>query len=271
LAKAVSVQQATNLSFGQTAISMGLLTQEQVSRISHAQRTLDMLYGELAVKMGFLMNSQVAQVLAEQKRKHIYIGEALVQIGAISQHVLGSLLTEYEKEHAPFKMTGLELPDNIPLPHLSLVICDTSKKMLSRLVNLVIKPGPCELVKKIDGNNLAVVVDFAGGVSVRYAITFPEVVRKNVALANLNAHTPFDEVFSPQKDLAGPIINFVSILCNNVVSKAAKIGFSLMPAKCSVRENGDYISVHGDAVALLFPFYLASGEWIDVAILLDER
>ncbi len=271
LAKAVSLQESTNLSFGQTAITLGLLTLDQISRISHAQRTVDMMYGELAVKMGFMTSAQATQVLTEQRHKRIYIGEALVQIGAISQHVLQSLLDEYAQEQAPFNPTGLELPDNVPLPHLSLIMCETSKKMLARLVNLVIKPGPCELVKKIDGNHLAVSVDFTGDVTVRYVITFPEVIRKNVALGTLNDHTPFSAVFASQKVAVGPIINFVDILCNNVVSKAAEIGFDLVPERCTVRENGDNISTSDEAVALLFPFYLAGGEWIDVAIiLLDE-
>lgn len=268
LAKAVGIQESVNLSFGRTAQAMGLLTPDEVSQVSRAQRTLDMLYGGIAVKMGFLTDSQVTLILAEQRRNHLYIGEALVKIGALDRKNLNPLLNEFEREQAPFKMTGLELPDNVPMPHLCMIVWDTSKKMLSRLTNLIIKPGPCELVKKIEGNNLAVVVDFAGDVPIRYVMTWPAVVRKNIALSALhNGNTQFDAVFTVDNSAFESVSNFVNITCGQITAKASDIGINLSPVKCDVSDNDDNILINEYSNALLFPFYLTTGEWLDLAII----
>lgn len=267
LAKAVSIQESVNRTFGQIAHSMGLLTLEEVSRVNRAQRTYDMLYGDMAVKMGLLTDNQVAQVLEEQRRNHLYIGEALVRLGALDKQRLDTLLDEFAREQVP-SVTGLELPDDVPLPHFCLIAWDTSKKMLSRLVNLIIKPGTCELVNQVEANDIAVLVDLAGDVTTRYIITFPSQVRDKIAQCMTSEDSgQLDEIFCSNKSGDEAVVNFAAIICTAIISKMAGVGVNLVPINCEVLEDDD-IPVHGGNIALLFPFYLSSGEWIDVAVVL---
>lgn len=64
---------------GEIAVQKGLLTTEQVLRVSNEQQTCKMLFGELAKKMGFLTSEEL-EVLLDAKQEHDRIvDEALSQ------------------------------------------------------------------------------------------------------------------------------------------------------------------------------------------------
>jgi hypothetical protein len=269
LAKAVGMQESVNRNFGQTAQLVGLLTSEEVSRISRAQRTQDMLFGDMAVKLGLLSADQVARILALQKHNHLYIGEALVRIGALDREHLETFLEEFKRERASFTTTGLELPDEIPWPDFCLIVGDVSHKILSRIALLTFKPGECELVNRIEGNSIAVAIDFAGDITARYYITFPLFVRKKIAIAMISDdHVPSDTAMCANKSINETIVSFVTIIGDNIISRAAAAGIRIVTINSEIIDHDDDIMLPAATTALLFPVYFPTGEWIDIALIL---
>jgi hypothetical protein len=269
LAKAVGMQESVNRTFGQTAQLIGLLTPEDVSRINRAQRTQDMLFGDVAVKLGLLSHEQVARILSLQKHNHLYIGEALVRIGALDKERLHTFLEEFKRERDLSKTTGLELPDEIPWPDFCLLVGDVSRKILSRIAMLTFKPGVCELVTKIEGNSIAVVLDFAGDILTRYYITFPLSVRKKIAIAMIsNDHSPSPDVICTAKSINETVLSFVNIISDNIISRAAGAGIRIVLINSEIFEHDDDLLLPHHNTALLFPLHLPTGEWIDIALLL---
>jgi hypothetical protein len=271
LAKAVAMQESANRSFGQTAQLLGFLTSEEVSEINRLQRTQDLLSGDAAIQLGLLNKDQVLQILSHKEASHIFIGEALVKIGALDENRLRSFLDEFEKEQAIFRTNGLELPDGTPCPELCHIIGDTSHKMLSRIAKINFKPDTCELVNKIDGNSIAVLVDFSGDITARYYITFPLHIRKHIALAMISDdHSHPDDPIGLNRTINEIIVNFVTIVCDNIIAKAAQIGIRLVSINSEIIDHDEDVIIPASNIAVLFPVHLYTGEWIDVALVLSN-
>ncbi|WP_020676775.1 hypothetical protein [Geopsychrobacter electrodiphilus] len=60
---------------------MQLMTQPKIARVNLTQRNEDTRFGDKAVDMGFLTQEQLKQALTRQKNSHIYLEEALVKTG----------------------------------------------------------------------------------------------------------------------------------------------------------------------------------------------
>lgn len=269
LAKAVAMQESANRSFGQTALFLGMLSADEVSEINRLQRTQDVLSGEAAMQLGLLNEAQVQQVLVYKETSHIFLGEALVKVGALDSERLALFLGEFEKEQARYRTNGLELPEGTPCPELSFIIGDTSHKMLSRIAKVNFKPDACELVNKIDGNSLAVAVDFSGDITARYYITFPLHIRKHIALSMISDdHSYPEDSIRSNKTINEIIINFVTIVCDNIIFKAAGTGIRIVAINSEIIEHDDDIAIPAGHVAVLFPVHLYTGEWIDSAVVL---
>lgn len=267
LAKAVGMQDAVNRSFGQTAQIMGLLSPEEVVQINMKQRTQDLFFGDTAITMGLLNDEQVQRILSQQKQDHLYLGDALVRIGALDDKRLDFYLQQFEKIQAAYKTTGLDLPDDTPCPALCRIVGDTSFKMLTRVAKLTFKHDACELVRKIDGNNITIAIDFSGDVSARYYITFPSCVRKHIAIAMISEDdSHLDDPSRYSTSISDTIMSFVNIICDNIIFKASGIGIKLVPINSEVIENDDDIIVSPRNIAVLFPVYLSTCEWIDIAL-----
>lgn len=270
LAKAVGMQDAVNRSFGQTAQLMGLLSPEEVTQINMMQRTEDLLFGDAAIKLGLLDDTQVQLILAQQKQAHLFLGDALVRMGSLDENRLHHYLAEFTKVQASYRTTGLELPEGTPCPALCRIVGDTSHKMLSRVAKITFKPDICELVKKIDGNNIAISIDFSGDISARYYITFPFHIRRQIAIAMIsNEQTDLDDS-RPSTCINDTLMHFVHIICDNIVFKASGIGIRLVPINTEVIDNDDDIFVSSSNIAVLFPVHLYNCEWIDIAFVVPE-
>lgn len=269
LAKAVALQDSANRSFGQTAQLLGMLSSEKVSEINRLQRTQDLVSGDAAIKLGLLNKAQVEQIVSHKEASHIYIGEALIKVGALDQDRLRLLLDEFEAEQAKYRTNGLELPDGTPCPDLCYIIGDTSHKMLARIAKVNFKPDKCELVNKIDGNSIAIAVDFTGDISARYYITFPLHIRKHIALSMISDdHSHPEDSIGSNRTINEIIINFVTIVSDNIVFKASGSGMRLVSINCEIIDHDDDIIIPSSHVAVLFPVHLYTGEWIDVALVL---
>ena len=67
LLQAIELQESVNLSFGATAMAMGLLTEADIEKVHNAQRCEDLRFGDMAVKLELLTADQMQQVLTRQR------------------------------------------------------------------------------------------------------------------------------------------------------------------------------------------------------------
>lgn len=138
LLAAISFQEKTNLKFGDTAISLKLLSQEQLASIFALQRTKDLKTGEAAVELGYLTQEQIDQVLRAQKNSHVMIGEALVSTGALNKEQLERHLAAFKIDQEPYRVAE-NIPEGKDPTGIGRPAADLALKFLLRLANLNMK------------------------------------------------------------------------------------------------------------------------------------
>ncbi|WP_432822838.1 chemotaxis protein CheX [Trichloromonas sp.] len=268
LLKAIELQGTTNLKFGATALSMGLLSVDAFERIHDAQRIEDLMFGDMAVKLGILSEEQVKQVLTRQKNNHLYIGEALVRIGALNSEDLKKYLDAFKEDQAPYVVDRILIPPGVPNTNVWEIVADLTFKMLIRVGGLSARPGMCQITDGLDPSDLVAVMPFKGSVSGRYLLNVSTNIRKELAKAILKEDNVDNE---PQEVLDDTVMEFINIVCGNVAAKAAQLGltFEIDPPYLVTGQAGRLMVGEGEA-ALLFPVYAADGDTVELALFISR-
>ncbi|MEI6305818.1 MAG: hypothetical protein WCP33_03255 [Deltaproteobacteria bacterium] len=264
LANALGMQEFSNCSFGEIANRMGILSSEEIIRINRLQQTEDLLFGEAAIQLGLLSVEQEKVILASQKENHLFIGEALTATGCISAEQLVKHLNNFEQVQNGNKTSGLDIPHVVPFPELCRCIGELSHKILSRVARIKFKPDVCEVATKIDGNNMAIIIEFTGDVSFSYIMTFPRQIRSKIAIEILNTN----EYIFEKRSLDSSVLEFARIICDTIISKAQQIGIRLVMLHSDLTDHDEDITVPNTNICLLLPAYLPTSEWIDIALIL---
>ncbi len=268
LLTAIELQETTNLKFGATALSMGLLTVDAFERVHDAQRIDDLKFGDMAVKLGILTEETVKQVLTRQKNNHLYIGEALVRIGALSSETLKKHLDAFKIDQAPYVLDRIVIPPGVPNSNVWEIVADLTFKMLVRVAGLSARPGMCQITDGMDPSDLVAVMPFKGSVNGRYVLNVSTNIRKSMAKAILKEDNVDTE---PQEVLDDTVMEFVNIVCGNVAAKAAQLGltFEIDPPYLINGQNGRIKVAEGEAT-LLFPVYVADGDTVELGIFINR-
>ncbi len=268
LLQAIELQEKNNLRFGEMVIAMGLLSEEQAATIHRAQRNQDLQFGDMAVQLGLLKPDQVQHVLNRQRSQHLFIGQALVEIGALTEEQLDKHLQAFNGEQQPSLTEKITIPVGIPHGPIWEMVADLTYKMLTRIAGLSFRPGPCVEVNKIPSRPVIVEVGFSGAVSARYLLTVSENTRTLIANAVLQ-ETPSTHQTEP---LAEPILEFVKIVCGNVINKAVQLGYTieLTPPHLHAPEQVD-VKIPADQTAIQFPIYLSDGEIFELTISVQKE
>lgn len=224
LVKAIELQEKTNLSFGDTAVKMGLLTPEDAERVNLAQRSEDMRIGDLAVKMGLLTEEQVVGILAEQKRNHLYIGEALVRVGGLTPENLPIHLARFKESQAEYATQTNLVPDDLPHRQILEMIVDLTGKMITRVAHLTFHTEPCVVDTEFPPLPVTATMEIHGDLGLTYVFGCSDGFQKRIAQAILASESIDDE---PAEILDDTVMEFVNVVCGNVVAKAAQKGISL--------------------------------------------
>jgi len=269
LLKAIELQETTNLKFGATALSMGLLTVDAFERVHDAQRLEDLKFGDMAVKLGILTEEQVKQVLTRQKNNHLYIGEALVRIGALASDDLKKHLDAFKEDQAPYVVDRIVIPPGVPNSNVWEVVADLTFKMLVRVAGLAARPGMCQITDGLDPSDLVAIMPFKGSVNGRYLLNVSTNIRKAMAKAILKEDNVDNE---PQEILDDAVMEFVNIVCGNVAAKAAQLGltFDIEPPYLMSGQTERVTVADGEA-ALLFPVYVADGDTVEMALFISRQ
>jgi len=224
LLEAIKLQDSVNLRFGETALSINLVTQADMERIHIAQRTEDLKFGDMAMKLGILTAEQVSHVLTVQKNSHLYLGEALVQTGALAAEELPRLLDDYKADQEPYLTPKIIIPCGVRHPDLWEIYADLSAKMFSRIVGVTCRLGACRVAEGMGGHTTVAAMEIRGGTEAVCYLGTSSKTRALIAAAILGEDTVEGE---PEEVLDDAVKELLNIICGNLAAKAAQLGRSL--------------------------------------------
>ncbi|RNC70346.1 MAG: chemotaxis protein CheX [Desulfuromonadales bacterium] len=267
LLQAIELQESVNLSFGATALALGLLTDSDIEKVHNAQRSDDLRFGDMAVKLGILTSDQMMQVLSRQKITHLYIGEALVKVGGIAADNLPTYLDEFKADQAQYATDSVAIPGGVLDPKVWEMVVDLTYKMLTRVARLVFRPEPCAVVEQLPAMDIYAAMDFHGDISGRYLMGVSSATRAKVAKAILNESNVDNE---PKDVLDDTVMEFINVVCGNLAAKAAQLGKSFEIAPPEIIELRDGIPAPEGHIALSFPVCLGDGDRVEMAVFIKE-
>lgn len=268
LLQAIDLQEKTNLKFGEMVVEMGLMTNADVERVHLAQRNEDLHFGDMAVKLGIITEAQVQQVLTHQRNNHLYIGEALVQIGVLTKEKLDELLAAFKQDQQGYVSEKVQIPANVPHKSIWEMVADLTYKMLTRVVGVSFRPGPCSIVEKMQSRPVIAEMGFSGSVSARYLLSVSESTRNLVAKAILDEDSVEDE---PTEVLDDSVKEFINIICGNIAAKAAQLGHTIDIAPPEIFDQAQGLEVPQDHTGLMFPIYLSDGEVFELTVFIANE
>ena len=269
LLKAIDLQDKTNLKFGETVVQMGLMSTLQISKVHHAQRGEDLQFGDMAVKLGFLSVAQVQQVLTCQRNNHLYIGEALIKVAALTEATLERYLKEFKLDQSAYISEKIKIPAGVQHQPIWEMVADLTYKMLTRVANMSFRPGPCTLIDKLPSRPIIAEMGFSGEISARYLLSATENTRVLMAKAILD-ETSVDA--EPVEVLDDSVMEFVNIVCGNIVAKAAQTGHTIDITPPTMRTDAATgVDVPAGHTGLMFPIYLSDGEVFELTIFIAKE
>lgn len=269
LLEAIKLQDATNRKIGEVVAEMGLMSQADIARVHQAQRNEDVRFGDKAVEMGFLSEEQLQQALTRQRNSHLYIGEALVKTGGLKEEQLGEYLERFKKDQQPYLVDKVEIPAEVVNQPVWEMVADLTYKMLSRVANMEIRPGSCQLIDKLPARTMVAEIGFSGHISARYLLSVSPNSRAIIARAILQDEDIDNE---PGEVLDDSVMEFINIVCGNIAAKAAQFGYQVEIAPPGLNPAApDGIAVPDGHTGLMFPIYLSDGEIFELAIFISNN
>lgn len=269
LLHAIELQERTNLKLGEMAVAMGYITAEDIERAHAAQLSKDMKLGDLLVELCILSPSQLQEVIDRQKATHLYIGEALVKVGALTPENLETYLAAFKADQAPYVADRIELPDWLANRDLWETTVDLTYKMITRVLGIQFRPGKCQEVSQLAANRMIAGMDFSGDATARYLLSVSENQQKTIAKAVLKEECVDTE---PLEVLEDTVMEFVNIVCGNVVAKASQSGTTLEinpPITIHPPLNG--LPVPDGYRALLFPIHINDNEVMELGLFIKQH
>ena len=76
------------------------MTPSQVEEVHEKQKQVDKRFGEIAVELGYLTNDQVESLVSAQKQNHLYLAQALVDREYMTIEQFGKALNDYKNENS---------------------------------------------------------------------------------------------------------------------------------------------------------------------------
>ena len=266
--KAIKLQDTVNLKFGETALSLELITSDEMARVHAAQRNEDLKFGDMAVKLGILTEPQVNQVLTVQKNSHLYLGEALVQVGALEEADLSRLLDAFKADQAPYLTEHILIPAGIPHAQLWEFFADLTAKMFARIVGVTCRLGACRVAQTMAGGAVVAAMDLTGDAGARCLLAVPARTRDDIARAILEEESVDGE---PEEVLDDAVMEFLNIICGNVAAKAAREGknLDLLPP-VALHPGPEGIAVPVGSRGLFFTLHLSNEGEAEVGVFVQR-
>lgn len=265
LLHAIELQERTNLKLGEMAVALGFITQQDIEAAHAAQLSKDMKLGDLLVELGFISTDQLEDVISRQKATHLYIGEALVKVGALTPEKLEQHLESFKADQAPYVVNHVELPDwlNATSPTWEMTV-DLTYKMITRVIGILFRPGRFVETSALSSNHMIAAMDLSGDLNARYLLSVSTGIQKAIARALLKEEDVDGE---SEEILEDTVMEFVNIICGNVVAKASQMGVTLdidPPVTLHPPLNG--LTVPDGYRGVIFPIHVGDDEIMEMAL-----
>ena len=268
LLHAIELQDRTNLKLGEMAVAMGYITPNDIERAHSAQLSKDMKLGDLLVELCILSPAQLQEIIDRQKATHLYIGEALVKVGALTPDKLDHFLAAFKADQAPYVSERIELPDGLAARDIWETTVDLTYKMITRVLGIQFRPGKCQEVNQLNTNLMIAGMDFSGDAAARYLLSVSTGLQKTIARAILKEDNVDHE---PQEVLEDTVMEFVNIICGNVVAKVSQSGISLdINPPITIHPPQSGLPVPDGYRALLFPIHIGDDEVMELALFIKH-
>lgn len=270
LLHAIELQERTNLKLGEMAVAMGLITNTDIEKAHNAQLSKDMKLGDLLVELGILSPAQLQEVIARQKATHLYIGEALVKVGALTPEKLEAALAAFKADQAPYVADRVELPEWLTnQPQIWEMTVDLTYKMITRVLGIQFRPGKCQTVSTLSTNHMIAAMDFSGDASARYLLSVSAGLQKTIAKAILKENNVDNE---PVEVLEDTVMEFVNIVCGNVVAKVSQSGVALeINPPMTIHPPSGGLPVPAGYQGVIFPIHVNDdNEVMELALLIKN-
>lgn len=269
LLHAIELQERTNLKLGEMAVAMGYITADDIERAHAAQLSKDMKLGDLLVDLCILSPSQLQEVIERQKATHLYIGEALVKVGALTADKLDSYLAAFKADQSAYVAERIELPDWLDNRELWETTVDLTYKMITRVLGIQFRAGKCQEVNLISTNQMIAGMDFSGDAAARYLLSVSTGLQKTIAKAILKEENVDHE---PLEVLEDTVMEFVNIVCGNVVAKASQTGTVLeINPPITIHPPLSGLPVPDNYRALLFPIHVSDDEVMELGLFIRQH
>jgi len=266
LLHAIELQERTNLKLGEMAVTLGFITQQDIEAAHAAQLSKDMKLGDLLVDLGFLTLSQLEEVIARQKATHLYIGEALVKVGALTPEKLDYYLELFKQDQAPYAANRVEIPVWLSAQHADCweMMVDLTYKMITRVIGVQFRPGKFVETKQIATNHMIAAMDLDGDLTARYLLSVSAGIQKAIARAILKEN---DVEGESEEILEDTVMEFVNIVCGNVVAKASQAGVNLeISPPVTLHPAAGGLAVTEGYRGVVFPIHVGDDEIMEMVL-----
>lgn len=220
--EALRLMEAENFSLGGWAIKQGFMQQADVIKVNAEQRRNDARFGDLAVSMELLTSDQLVEILQRQREKQLPIGEALVRLGHVGADRLGVLLDAYKADQAQYDIGEVELPDGLASHRVTRYVIELLPRFMLRVAKLHVKVGEVRPFKTAPGYaevRVSVPIKDTRGLDVTLIsdLAFAE------ALASAASGLPLTDLYPEM--VADGVGEFLNVLAGNAASAVAKEGY----------------------------------------------
>ena len=210
-----------NPAVGQVAIERGFMRARDVALVNAEQRNRDASFGDLAVEMRLLENEQLVEVLRHQRCRRIPIGQALAHLGHVDNDRLGLLLDAYKADQAQFDTSEIALPDGLASHRVTRYVLELLPRFMLRVARIQAKVGEIKPVDQIpEFAEVRVSVPIHGARGLEVALVSDLEFAEALARASSGLE-PSD--LDPEMAADG-VGEFLNVLCGNAGSALAKEG-----------------------------------------------
>ena len=241
---ALKLMEEENRSLGTLAEAGGILSAEVAAKVNAQQRTCDVPFGELAVEMGLLSEEQVEYLLGFQEQTRLRIGQALVRQGALANDRLLELLVQFENEQALFRIGNVDLPEGLESNLLAATVLDLLPKLLVRVASIGVRIGKGQAAADAPDLPVRTAVAVTGDVGLLICLLGNE--EFSLQLAGATAGLDDSRLEAARQNialLADGVGEFLNVLAGNAMGmlERKKITTELASPQCDPELDSGYL------------------------------
>jgi len=220
---ALNLMDAENRSIGELAVEGRLISTADADKVNAEQRSHDMPFGELAVEMGLLNEEQIDNLVQLQWRTRLRIGQSLVRLKHLGKARLEELLISYEEEQAPHRIENLPLPAGLESNAMTTYVLNLFPNLLMRVARIATRMGSGEPIAEPPDFPVQVAVSVSGESGLLICIAGDEEFSRQVA-AKASGLDP--ESLDMEMLLDG-VGEFLNVLAGNAMAIAERNGIAV--------------------------------------------